>query len=34
LAANKNGVWKARDFTSLLGEVVATPVTASAADDL
>lgn len=34
MAANKNGVWKAREFTSLLSSVHAPPVTTSAADEL
>lgn len=34
MAANKNGVWKAREFTSLLGSVHAPPVSTSAADEL
>ena len=34
MSINKNGIWKAKDFGSLLGQVAAPPVTLSAADDL
>lgn len=34
MSANKNGVWKAREFSSLFSEVEPTPVAVNAADEL
>jgi hypothetical protein len=34
MAVNKNGVWKAREFSNLFSSVEAAPITETAADDL